>query len=446
MQHVASDLSPAFQRALGALVDEETGLILRVSEMPLSESQPSCLHFAMSEFLDPFLLPLRRNPDRPLETPEGNRFGQGAGLDRQTALWGAVGEAVERCLGHLIGDDRIKIARESDLAGSVASPRDFILFDEEQYADPGFRFRRFNPDHPISWVAGKDLATGALTWVPAAFAVMGHLPANEHDLLDLAYSSGMAAGPNEKAAILSALLEYVERDGVMTFWQGKIPPPEIDLSIIRASIGDPYQALAANPLVNVRAFDITTDLGIPTVLTVIRPKHRGGVALGAAARPTQRMALEKSLVESYHTFNWVIDLERGGYDPPTLEGIKEFRHHVDYWRRPEAAPVLDRYLGQACPSASPPDAAYDERSIDDRLADMVGRIVDSGYRAIHIPFDFDLLHDAGLSIARVIVPGLQTITCGLGQEHRDMRRINRVRRARDLAPLEQPELYPHPFP
>jgi ribosomal protein S12 methylthiotransferase accessory factor len=366
-------------------------------------------------------------------------------LDRQTALWGAVGEAVERCLGHLIGNDRITIARERDLEGCVAAPSDFILFDEGQYADPGFRFRRYDPDQPISWVAGRDLATGALTWVPAAFAVMGHLPANEHDLLDLAYSSGMAAGPNEEAAILSALLEYVERDGVMTFWQGKIPPPEIDLSTIRTSAADPYQSLAANPLVTIRAFDITTDLGIPSILTVIRPKHRGGVALGAAARPTQRMALEKSLVEAYHTFNWVIDLERGGYDPPTLEGIKEFRHHVDYWRRPEAAPVLDRYLAQAVP-ASLPDMERDERSVADRLADMVRKIGTSGYRAIHIPFDFDLLQDAGLSIARVIVPGLQTITCGVGQEHRDMRRINRVRRARGLAALDQPELYPHPFP
>ena len=49
----------------------------------------------------------------------------------------------------------------ADVARDAFDPRQFPLFADAQYAEPGFPLHRFDPDTPIDWIWGLELGAGS---------------------------------------------------------------------------------------------------------------------------------------------------------------------------------------------------------------------------------------------------------------------------------------------
>lgn len=433
----------SLRRLLDRVYDVETGLVRFIAEVPLQPEEPA-LHLAIAEYQNPFLVPPRSLDLAGKEPPETTMMGTGAALDRVSALWSTIGEAIERYALHVYDRDEIVEATPATLDLPCVEPNRMILFADHQYSTPGFRFTRYDPSVPIGWTRAVDLSDSAQVYLPATLCYLGYRATGIAECLDSGYSTGAAAGPTLALAYHSGLLEAIERDGFACHWYLRRTPPEIDVERLASELPPRLVEMIATAPLRLRFFDLTTDLGVPTVLALGLPSG-GGAAIGASARPTFAAALEKAAVEAFHTSNWVAELKRDGMHLEDAADIRQYRDHVIWHLGPERLASLDFILRGERPAPLP---AHDWRGGDDGelLAALVGHLKSAGYDSYGLEMTPQEIEGLDLHVARSFVPGLHPLGAGTGNEHGDERRLRRFAEACGLNFPCAINLDPHPFP
>ncbi len=221
---------------------------------------------------------------------------QGKGLSDAAACISATMEAVEGAVAEdPAGTRRRASADELTAAGE-------LWFDPERWLPNG---TAFDTALPITWLSGADLFTGAPRWVPIDILDMD----GEHSDLSgvCKNSNGLASGNSVEEAAFHALCELVERDAT-TLW-GFIPEEAaLATAIPPQSFADPIidglaVQIAASGM-RLRLFDQTSDLGIPVIMAVLGPEHRGGfvgeleVTAGYGAHPIAARAAIRAITEA----------------------------------------------------------------------------------------------------------------------------------------------------
>ncbi|MFY7793755.1 MAG: YcaO-like family protein [Chitinophagaceae bacterium] len=438
-----SDAAEQLRRLLARVHDIETGLIRFITEIPLQPDEPA-LHLAVAEYQDPFLVPPRSLDIGTSPIPETSLMGAGAALDRVSALWSAVGEAIERYALHVYDREEIIFARCRDMGLPCVTPDQMILFSQRQYSVTGFSYVRYNPEDRIGWTRGIDLRTGDNVWLPAVLSYLAYRPLSPVEHLDSGYSTGAAAGPSEAAAFHAGLLEVIERDGFACHWYLRRTPPEIDIGDYLGRLPPRLIEIINRAKVCLRFFDITTDLGVPTVLAIGLPKA-GGIAIGASARPSFAGAIEKAAVEAFHTWNWITDLRRNQSRIDDRGQIRSYRDHVVWYLDPTRAAAVDFILDAPRPERLPV-TEWQIQGDEERLAALVTMLSEAGYAAFGIDLTPAEVLGCNLHVCRSFVPGLHPLGSGTGNEHGDLRRLARFARKMGLPEPTSINLDPHPFP
>src|SRR4051795_3255656 len=150
---------------------------------------------------------------------------QGKGLDREQAMASALMEACEGYHAEEIGPVRTTAYRE--LAGRAA------VVDPAALPASG---RDFDERAPIDWSLGWDLLQAELCWVPAELVHTDYT--RDPDGFFLAGSNGLASGNHPVEAVIAAICELIERDG-LALWQAGGIRNQAASGIDLASIGDP---------------------------------------------------------------------------------------------------------------------------------------------------------------------------------------------------------------
>jgi hypothetical protein len=384
-QAAAADPAAQLSRLLDRVYDVETGLIRFIAEIPRQADEPP-LHLAVAEHQNPFLVAPRALDLSGNGLPETSLMGTGAALDRVSALWSTVGEAIERYALHVYDREAIAFACPHELDAPAVTPDQMILFDKRQYARTGFPFVPYDASQRIGWTKGINLATGRDVWLPAILSYLAYRIISPAELLDSGYSTGGAAGPSLAAAYHSGLLEVIERDGFACHWYLRRTPPEIDAADYVDDMPSRFVDLLRSAKLKLRFFDLTTDLGVPTVLALGLP-NGGGIAIGA--------------------IDFIVNGER-----------------------PQRLP------------AGPWPGVDD----DSRLAGLVDRLCGHGYPAYGLDLTPEEIAGEGLYVGRSFVPGLHPLGSGAGNEHGDLRRLRRFSQATGLPTPIAINLDPHPFP
>jgi ribosomal protein S12 methylthiotransferase accessory factor len=221
---------------------------------------------------------------------------QGKGLSDAAACISAAMEAVEGAVAEdPAGTRRRATADELTAAGEP-------WFNPERWLPYG---TAFDTAQPIAWIAGADLFTGALRWLPLDIVDMD---GERSDLSGVCKNTnGLASGNGIDEANFHALCELVERDAT-TLW-GFIPEAAalataIDPAAFADPIIDGLVAQVATSGMRLRLFDQTADLGIPVVMAVLGPEHRGGfvgeleVTAGYGAHPVAARAAIRAITEA----------------------------------------------------------------------------------------------------------------------------------------------------
>ncbi len=224
----------------------------------------------------------------------------GKGWSPDTTARAAVGEAAEHLSGVHRPSLRVLRTTASELGGAAILPREVDLFSDAQRARPTAESElstltvpgELDPHRVTEWVRAWPLTGGFRVesdgqlrsaegprWYPAGAAFYGYPFGRDREpdggtgrRYGLATSNGCAAGPTYVDAVVSALLELIERDGTAVWWYNRLPRPEIDLT----ALADPRPARVREELEargrTLWALAVTNDVAVPTVVAVSRRK------------------------------------------------------------------------------------------------------------------------------------------------------------------------------
>ena len=317
---------------------------------------------------------------------------QGKGLGLPQAMASALMEACEGFHAEAIGPTRRAASRE-------LAAREIVVDPATLCAGP----RPFDPAVAIDWVEGYDLLRDGPCWIPAEIVDTDYARP-QPDGFFLAGSNGLASGNHLVEAINAALYELVERDA-LALWMTRPLRQRAACALDLASIDDAdCRALLdryAAARIAVRAWDITTDIGIAAFLCEIRDDAAGDPQAlrrfhGSGCHADRGIALARALTEAAQT--------RLTY----IAGIRDDLAPAEY----RAAPgdelrdaLLDALARAVEPRAftAAPSAATDDLVGDLRWA--LDRLAAAGFERV---VAVDLSKPAfDIPVVRLVIPGLE---------------------------------------
>lgn len=431
---------------LSRLVAPNFGLLTYVSEVHLQPTEPD-VFIAVAEYQDPHRV---SSHTRHMALGQNdNRQASGAGLDRESALWSTIGEAVERYASAVVDVETLVYASIGELDGDVLDPRNAILFSDEQYQQEDFPFVRFDPAKPYGWVKGFNLTQNCESYLPALFVYLDYVAEYPHERMDNGYSTGLAAGPTMEAAICSGTREVIERDAFSCHFLNGISPPKLDFQSIWEELPDKLQKTLSLEYIDYSISNITAEFDVPTVMSILRSGEKLGFSTGTSCHTKAGVALEKAVVESFHTFNWILDINRWQEPITDARQIGSFADHVTYYLDKSRHSDLEFMVNLAPATTLPVTKADFSGSVfadKTELKQLVDLLARHGYDVFLADLTTEDIASLGFHVVKVIIPGLQPLYAGYGNHHLDSRRLNSFVENMGYEAPSQLNLKPHAFP
>lgn len=365
------------------------------------------------------------------------------------AIVGAIGEAVERYSAAFVPYDQVILRSYASVGEGAVSPWSMVLYNDAQYEQPEFGYKRVDPEEPIGWVTGYSLTQDRPILVPA-FAVYQpyRSQAGESPVIQQV-TTGMACGNTLEEAILSAICEVVERDASMLMWMQTRRPPKVVTGDSNSTALLEVLGRFGSVQRYVTLLNVTTDLSIPAYVAVWDgpiASECGAIFASCASLSPGRAAVG-ALTELAQCLMWAGSLvDKGVHLPdPAIEQLSLIEEHVLWSLRPTTRPAFAFAL------SSERQVAFDERSelglVDVDVLQAIMRCVEliaaAGLEVIVVDVTSPDIRECGLHVVRAIIPGAQPLYFGSGM-HRvsDRARQNHyLDRAAD-----EVNLHPHPFP
>lgn len=389
------------------LVDGRLGLVRSLDPVELHPGLPRALHLVAA---------------RPSARP-GRGAGAHAASPGGAAWWepaaaraAALGEAVERYCASAAPATacRSSYARLAQAGVDAVDPASLALYSPAQYATPGFPFSGIEQEQEIDWVRG--IGAGSVVLVPRSLAALtatgegrpAHLPVN----------AGLAAAPNPARARIGALEELLERHCVATAWHAG--------SGFRPLAVPRWLADTLGPALRATVLEVPNDFALPVALVLLADRETGVLGAGTALRPRMRDAVTKAAAEAVVSCQAAHDLDdpavmgdwaagapgaalkpwradRGYRDAyrADLRDVVDVFCHVQLYLDPALHGPLRERLATGRVDHLPPLREATGRP------EYLQRVRAAGLRVISIDLTGPDVAACGLSVARVLVPGLR---------------------------------------
>jgi ribosomal protein S12 methylthiotransferase accessory factor len=431
--------------ALPYIVDERVGIVKEVTELPRDAGAPDYFHFyAQAANTSAF-------------TRQLNFYAAGgASGDRGMAVAKAVGEAVERYCGAIYDVEELPLFSRQEAPFRCVDPALFAHYSAEQYGAPGFPYVEFDDATPVRWVAARDVLTWEEIYVPAAkvYVPYTYYEGTGDTPICQPISTGLACHVSPAEAALSGVSEVIERDSVTLMWQAMITPPQVSvetLSDANYDLVERYERTGGK----VTMFDITTDNGVPTILSVVRYEslEQPGLVVAASTSLDPEEAARKSLEELAHTRRYSqqinLKLPRLVVDAPLHENVSGQISHLNFWCD------HDNLRYAAFLFSSKKRIGFDEipnRSTGDARCDFafVARAIEAtGHRVLLVDVTTPDVRGLGFTVIRAIVPGYHPLALGFAYRARGGRRLYEVPQKlghKGITREAGENPIPHPYP
>ena len=329
----------------------------------------------------------------------GGSFGKGSTAEQGEAS--ALMEAIERYSGIFQGDEiRVKRRFTDFPPGDAILPNDVLLFSDAQLRDPESAtdphevpstLTLFDQSAEIEWSPVWSLRDQRFKYLPTSVLYFFYRGPGQLD----ADSNGCAAGNTREEAIVQAFLELVERDAYAIWWYNRLQRQAVDLG----QMDDPYvrdlQARLAETGRRLWVLDVTSDLGIPSFVTILHwiQDARENIEFGSGAHFDSRVALLRALTE-LNQFLSIGLMDGGTGEKSSLDGSTPLRLQDHPFLMPSEGPAAQPAFGLKFGRLD----AREQVTGCVRLAEREG-------------LDFLVLDqtrpDIDIPVVRVIVPGLR---------------------------------------
>ena len=434
-----------FSAVISDIVDSRVGVVRDVFELPRDAGAPDFFHY------------YARACNTIAFTRQTNfNTGGGASSDRQHAVAKAIGEAVERYCAAVYDVEEFSLFNSKDAPFRCVNPESFALYSPEQYALPGFPFVPFDHTTPVRWVSGFDVLTNQELFVPAAkvFVPYTYYLGTGDSPICQPISTGLACHMSHAEAAVSAICEVIERDAVTLMWQAMIAPAQLSVETLSDENYDLVERFEHTGG-KVSIFNITTDVCVPTVLSVVRYRSSEQPALVAAASASldPEEAVRKSLEELAHTrrYSQQINqkLPRLIVDLPQHENVNDQISHLNFWCDAQNLSFAEFLF------ASKERMAFDELSklsTGDPRRDLekIARVVEAtGDRVLIVDVTTPDVRELGFAVVRAIVPGYHPLALGFAIRACGGRRLYEVPQRlghKGITRETGDNPFPHPYP
>ncbi len=339
----------------------------------------------------------------------GPKTNAGKGWSPESARLGALGESLERIAAAYTGDEQVRQASAAELGLSAIQPSEFSLFSEKQIEhrmewnkersnERDLRHyvpRPLDPQEVIPWCELQSLTGGASRWFPAAACCFNYPQPDGHNrgVPVIADSNGCAAGADVTEATAFALLELVQRDAVGIWWYNRRSVARLPHMIVSGPGREAIDNLRGQGQ-DVWFLDITSDLGVPTVVALSAESGRH-IGYGFASSWSLASAADDALLELLQ----IIQTARRRQGRPEESGTL-----MSQWWREAILDDQPFLRGVAAPAAA--DLHEAEPSAAVLVDDILQRLQGAGIE----PFILDLTRPSyRLSVVRTFAPGLRHI-------------------------------------
>jgi ribosomal protein S12 methylthiotransferase accessory factor len=320
-----------------------------------------------------------------------------------------LAEALERHSATAFSEDQFIWATADELGVDAVDLDSFPVCSERELQNPACPLVRPTKTEKIRWVQGLSLNDGELVYLPLVSVYITH-PVVKGERFLSPISTGCAAHESYDAALLSAILEVIERDALSIAWLQKLPLPQIDFEDAAAALGEIWDLYQQSfKAVQVFFFNATTDLGIPVVyglrVSPCDPRLHTVVACSSSVDPAA--ACRKVMLELASCAAW---MRRTGTIPDDIENFNQLYHGSSYMGRQEQAHAFD-FLLNGCArisldrlaATSPVSPDEGNRAV---LAMVIRRLSKLGYSVYAADISTDEALRAGMRVVRAVIPGL----------------------------------------
>ncbi|GAA2879165.1 YcaO-like family protein [Nonomuraea rubra] len=266
---------------------------------------------------------------------------------------------------------------------------------------PLARSAPFPHDWPYLWTWGWDLAGAAEVALPVSMIHMGNRHARVFDLFSFQVTSnGLASGNTLAEALLSGLLEVIERDAVTCHterWRNGTPPPLFDLDAVAFPSVVPLLDRLAAAKARAIVFDCTLDTGVPVYMAHVVDESGliSGTFTGYGAHLDPEIALSRAITEAAQARTVII---AGSRDDIYRHRDLARRVSMERWREWQDGAGDLRTVRPDPLSRSGATFEEDIRTLLARLrAAGLERVVAVDLSTPHFP----------VSVVKVVVPGLE---------------------------------------
>jgi len=384
---------------------------------------------------------------------KGFRKGAGGGMsfNRIHAQTKALGEAIERlCLG-CFSPTKIVYSNASALIGSFLDPRFVVSVSETQKKLKKYHGFIFNTNSKFGWIKGSSIKTKKPVWIPAQLVYVPYKYNPKEPVIRFPISTGAALGNSLETALYRGLCEVIERDAFMIYYLNRLKAKQIDLDS-ENSLKD-IRHLFQRYKLDIRVYDITTDISVPVAMCLIMDQTGFGPSLSIGLKCSLSLyeAVIGSIEEAQHTRPWM----RDEIAKANKKGLDKLKNNstliIDpktrglFWYKGELAKTLNFWISSRTDKIKLEAYPIEEKS-NVKLKDVIDRLLSKKYESYFVDITVPEVKKLGLFAVKAIVPRLQPLYLDEGYPYLGGERLHNVAKILGIGP-EKRELnnIPHPF-
>ncbi len=360
---------------------------------------------------------LRINRKLRKEYSIGKEISAGTGLSNDSseqAFYKCVFEALERfCL---------ECYKKDSVFESKAESSEFI--DLSPFSK--------NPDiknKKIGWIEGSNLMSGKKVFLPAQLVHYIYKRKEHEPRLDFPLiSTGAAGGSSAKQALINGIYEVIERDSLMSVYLAQITPPRVDLADMNNPIVNYILESCKKYNLEIYVMNVTTDLQIPTFISVMIDRTGVGPAVALGAKSSLRTfdAIVGAISESLLTrISLRLKAVRGDLVlAEKMEGKDAVLKRAAFWFDPTMIKHI-KFLTSG-PLVKIKNKKYE--NLNQELNEVIGIIKSLRLNAYYANIAFEGFERLGVYVYKVLIPGLQPLYLNEWEKDRvvNLERLKRV--------------------
>jgi len=347
-----------------------------------------------------------------------------------------------------------------ELGDDAVHPELLRLYSRDQVErkGPNVRLTYFTEETKLNWVWGYSLTHKCPRLVPATLVYLQYILDEGENSIGRNASTGLAAGATIEEAILTGLLEVVERDAFATAWLHRRVGPRIRVDDLELQQMLRKRFYADHPSVDIQIFDITLDIPIPSVLGVMRrPAEFGPVlCVSAVTRVKPKDVIRKCLREIGQGLSYLRFLRHQlrDWEPAAdYSDLTTFDHHCTlYVKKPEMIAKAMAFVDGVTEEVALSEIR--DRSTGRALGDIefcLDILKELDKEVIVVDITTEDILDVGLRVVRVLIPGLTPMHGNHNFPYLGVKRLFEIPFKLDWQKSGwDPEAglnpYPHPFP